>query len=84
MSIHNTKFTPHDTNSAMVRQLQRGTSVTQTIYTNQANNEEVRVYGIMVEIMAGAGTNGSNGPSYVALVTLLTLNQLVRISMLRF
>jgi len=39
-----------------------GTSVTQTIYTNQANNEEVRVYGIMVEIMAGAGTNGSNGP----------------------
>tara|TARA_R110001592_G_scaffold346583_1_gene639266 strand:- start:311 stop:829 length:519 start_codon:yes stop_codon:yes gene_type:complete len=45
-----------------------GTSVTQTIYTNQANNEEVRVYGIMVEIMAG-GTgaaggafNGSNGP----------------------
>ena len=39
-----------------------GTSVTQTIYTNQANNEEVQVYGIMVEIMAGAGTNGSNGP----------------------
>ena len=39
-----------------------GTSVTQTIYTNQANNEEVRVYGIMVEIMAGAGENGSNGP----------------------
>jgi len=39
-----------------------GTSVTQTIYTNQANNEEVRVYGIMAEVMAGAGANGSNGP----------------------
>lgn len=39
-----------------------GSSVTQTVYTNQANNEEVRVYGIMVEIMAGAGSNGSNGP----------------------
>jgi len=45
-----------------------GTSVTQTIYTNQANNEEVRIYGIMAEIMAG-GTgaaggafNGANGP----------------------
>ena len=43
-----------------------GSTVTQTIYTNQANNEEVRVYGIMVEIMAGSvsgGTfGGSNGP----------------------
>ena len=45
-----------------------GTRVTQTVYTNQANNEEVRIYGIMAEIMAG-GTgaaggafNGSNGP----------------------
>ena len=45
-----------------------GTSVTQTIYTNQANNEEVRIYGIMAEIMAGGtgaaggGFNGANGP----------------------
>jgi len=43
-----------------------GTAVTQTIYTNQANNEEVRVYGIMIEVMAGSvsgGTfGGSNGP----------------------
>ena len=38
----------------MVQALSQGTSVTQTIYTNQANNEEVRVYGIMVEVMAGS------------------------------
>jgi len=43
-----------------------GSTVTQTVYTNQANNEEVRIYGLMVEVMAGsvaAGVlNGSNGP----------------------
>ena len=51
-----------------VNPIAAGTSVTQTIYTNQANNEEVRIYGIMAEIMAGGtgaagGTfNGANGP----------------------
>ena len=37
-----------------------GTRVTQTVYTNQANNEEVRIYGIMAEIMAG-GTGAAGG-----------------------
>ena len=45
-----------------------GTTVTQTVFTNQANNEEVRIYGLMAEIMAGGtgavggGFIGSNGP----------------------
>ena len=27
-----------------------GTAITQTVYTNQANNEEVRIYGIMADV----------------------------------
>ena len=34
-----------------------GTSVTQTIYTNQANNEEVRIYGIAVRVTDSAGAS---------------------------
>ena len=27
-----------------------GTAITQTVYTNQANNEEVRIYGLMADV----------------------------------
>lgn len=62
-------YTTRHTFGDNVNAIGAGTTVTQTVFTNQANNEEVRIYGIMAEIMAG-GTgatngvfNGANGPT---------------------
>jgi hypothetical protein len=33
----------------------QGTTNTQTVFTNQANNEEVRIYGIQIHIITTAG-----------------------------
>tara|TARA_B100000927_G_scaffold290274_1_gene288713 strand:- start:484 stop:942 length:459 start_codon:yes stop_codon:yes gene_type:complete len=35
----------------------QGSTDTQTVFTNQANNEEVRIYGVQVHIMDTAGGN---------------------------
>ena len=38
----------------------QGTTVTQTVYTNQANTEEVRIYAVSVEVLDETGGNATN------------------------
>jgi len=38
----------------------QGTTVTQTVYTNQANTEEVRIYAVSVEILDANGGNAGD------------------------
>ena len=57
--IYTTRYTWNANTGAGGATIPANTSQVVSIYTNQANNEEVRIYGIAVRINDGIGTGGA-------------------------
>ena len=62
--IYTTRYTWNADTSGTGATIAANTSQVVSIYTNQANNEEVRIYGIAVRINDGIGTGGATSTTF--------------------
>ena len=63
--IYTTRYTWNaDTTTPTGGTIAANTSQVVSIYTNQANNEEVRIYGLAVRINDGIGTGGATSTTF--------------------
>jgi len=62
--IYTTRYTWNADTGGGGATIAANTSQVVSIYTNQANNEEVRIYGIAVRINDGIGTGGATSSTF--------------------